>query len=231
MSCRSKGRRLCFGAPARDVINLSAYDALDLRVRGDGRRYKLNLRVSDDFDGVVYQAAFETRAGTWMTTELHLAEFGAALPRPACVRDARPRPRDEPGANHSRNRQAGPFRLEVSSIAAANGTRRGESVYSGLMRRDDAISTLRGFLPELRGELTYRVRRLALFGSTARDEARDDSDLDVLVDFEVGPTFDLFMGLKLFLEDHIGRKVNLVTPDALKPRMRPVVEREAVDVA
>ncbi len=52
-----------------------------------------------------------------------------------------------------------------------------------------------------------------------------------LVDFEVGPTFDSFMGLKLFLEDHLGRKVDLVTPDALKPRMRPVVEREAVDVA
>lgn len=97
------------------------------------------------------------------------------------------------------------------------------------MRRAEAISTLQRFLPELRSE--FRVRRLALFGSTARDEAREDSDLDVLVDFEAGPTFDSFMGLKFFLEDHLGRKVDLVTPDALKPRMRPVVEREAVDVA
>jgi uncharacterized protein len=97
------------------------------------------------------------------------------------------------------------------------------------MRRAEAISTLRTFLPELRSE--FRVRRLALFGSTARDEARDDSDLDVLVDFEAGPSFDSFMGVKLFLEDHLGRKVDLVTPAALKPRMRPVVEREAVDVA
>jgi predicted nucleotidyltransferase len=39
------------------------------------------------------------------------------------------------------------------------------------------------------------------------------------------------MGLKVFLEDHLGRKVDLVTPDALKPRLRRVVEREAVDVA
>jgi predicted nucleotidyltransferase len=97
------------------------------------------------------------------------------------------------------------------------------------MRRAEAISTLRRFLPELRSE--YRVRRLALFGSTARDEAGDDSDLDVLVDFEAGPTFDSFMGLKFFLEDRLGRKVDLVTRDALKPRMRPAVEREAVDVA
>jgi predicted nucleotidyltransferase len=97
------------------------------------------------------------------------------------------------------------------------------------MRRAEAISTLRKFLPELRSE--FRVHRLALFGSTARDEARDDSDLDVLVDFDAGPTFDSFMGVKFFLEDHLGRKVDLVTPGALKPRMRPVVEREAVDVA
>ncbi len=97
------------------------------------------------------------------------------------------------------------------------------------MRRAEAISTLRKLLPELRSE--FHVRRLALFESTARDEARDDSDLDVLVDFDAGPTFDSFMGVKFFLEDHLGRKVDLVTPAALKPRMRPVVEREAVDVA
>jgi predicted nucleotidyltransferase len=95
--------------------------------------------------------------------------------------------------------------------------------------RAEAISTLRTFLPEIRKE--FRVRRLALFGSMARDEASEYSELDVLVDFETGPTFDTFMGLKFFLEDHFGRKVDLVTPDALKPRMRPVVEREAVDVA
>jgi predicted nucleotidyltransferase len=52
----------------------------------------------------------------------------------------------------------------------------------------------------------------------------------LLVDFAVGPTFDSFMGLKFFLEDHLGHSVDIVTPDALKPRMRPVVEREAVDV-
>jgi predicted nucleotidyltransferase len=97
------------------------------------------------------------------------------------------------------------------------------------MRRAEAIDALRGYLPIVRRD--FGVRRIALFGSTARDEARDDSDLDILVDFETGPTFLSFMGLKAFLEDHLGRKIDLVTPDALKPRMRPVVEREAVDVA
>jgi predicted nucleotidyltransferase len=97
------------------------------------------------------------------------------------------------------------------------------------MKREDAIAALRGHLPAIRRE--FGVRRIALFGSTARGDAREDSDLDILVDFETGPTFLSFMGLKVFLEDQLGRKVDLVTPDALKPRLRPVVEREAVDVA
>ena len=97
------------------------------------------------------------------------------------------------------------------------------------MHREEAIAALRGYLPVLRRD--FGVRRIALFGSTARGEARADSDLDLLVDFEKDPTFLSFMGLKAFLEDQLGRKIDLVTSDALKPRMRPIVEREAVDVA
>ena len=97
------------------------------------------------------------------------------------------------------------------------------------MGRDEAIAALRRFMPTLRRD--FGVRRIALFGSTARGDARPDSDLDLLVEFAAGPTFDSFMGLKFFLEDNLGRKVDLVTPDSLKPRMRPVIEREAVDVA
>jgi uncharacterized protein len=97
------------------------------------------------------------------------------------------------------------------------------------MRREEAIAALRGHLPAIRRD--FGVRRIALFGSTVRGDGREDSDLDILVDFEHGPTFLSFMGLKAFLEDHLGHKVDLVTRDALKPRMRFIVEREAVDVA
>jgi predicted nucleotidyltransferase len=97
------------------------------------------------------------------------------------------------------------------------------------MRREDAIGALRTLLPALRRD--FDVRRLALIGSTARDEARPDSDLDLLVEYETSPTLDNFVGLKLFLEDHFGVKVDLVTPDGLKPRTRPGIERDAVEIA
>ena len=97
------------------------------------------------------------------------------------------------------------------------------------MRREEAIGALCAYLAALRGD--FGVRRIALFGSTVRGDAREDSDLDILVDFETGPTLLSFMRLKCFLEDHLGRKVDLVTPDALKPRLRRVAEREAMDDA
>jgi hypothetical protein len=90
------------------------------------------------------------------------------------------------------------------------------------------ITLLRGRVHDLR---RFGVRSLELFGSLARDEAHAGSDVDFLVEFDDGPTFDQFMDLKFFLEDLLARRIDLVTRAALKPRMRPVVEREAVRVA
>jgi predicted nucleotidyltransferase len=77
----------------------------------------------------------------------------------------------------------------------------------------------------------FGVRSLSLFGSVARNEAGEGSDVDVLVDFEGEATFDRYMGLKFFLEDLLGRKVDLVTQKALRNELRPSVELEAVRVA
>lgn len=83
-----------------------------------------------------------------------------------------------------------------------------------------------------RAELArYHVKALYLFGSVARDEARADSDVDVLVDFTSSPTFDDFMGLKIYLEDMLGRRVDLVTRNAMRPRLREAILREAIHAA
>ncbi len=78
---------------------------------------------------------------------------------------------------------------------------------------------------------SFAVKHLALFGSTARGEAREDSDVDVLVEFEGPATFDGYMDLKFYLEDLFHAKVDLVTKDAVKPRMRPIIEKDMIHVA
>lgn len=77
----------------------------------------------------------------------------------------------------------------------------------------------------------FHVKSLEVFGSVARGDDRPDSDVDVLVDFTGPPTFDDFMGLKLHLEDLLGRRVDLVTRNAMRPRLREAIAREAIHVA
>ena len=96
------------------------------------------------------------------------------------------------------------------------------------MRRDEVLQTLHQHYPKL--VENYGITSLALFGSVARDEATDTSDVDVLVDFGAPPTFDQYMGLKIFLEYLLQRRVDVVTRRALKERVRPFVEKEAVRV-
>ncbi len=99
------------------AIDLTSCEAIVLAVCGDGRRYKLNLRTSESFDGLVYQAAFATSPGTWQTVELALTDFAPRFrgrPAAGALDPARVR---SLGLLVS-DRQAGPFRLELSSITA-----------------------------------------------------------------------------------------------------------------
>jgi len=96
------------------------------------------------------------------------------------------------------------------------------------MSRNEVMRLLTEHRQDLR---QFGVKSLALFGSVVRDEARLDSDVDMLVEFEGAATFDRYMGLRFFLEDLLGTPVDLVTRKALKPRLRPYVEREAQYVA
>lgn len=76
----------------------------------------------------------------------------------------------------------------------------------------------------------FGVHDLALFGSVARDEAGTSSDVDILVSFDGPATADRYFGLQFFLEDLLGRPVDLVTDKALRPELRPYIEREAMHV-
>ena len=77
----------------------------------------------------------------------------------------------------------------------------------------------------------FQVKRLSVFGSVARGEAGDGSDIDVLVAFEQRASFDLFMELKFYLEDLLGTGVDLVTEKALRPEIRQAIEKEKIDVS
>lgn len=87
------------------------------------------------------------------------------------------------------------------------------------------------FLANNKNEIRRRfaVRQIGLFGSFARGDQHGKSDIDILVEFEE-PTFDNYMELKFFLEQHLGCPVDLVLADSLKPRLRDLVAKEVAYV-
>jgi predicted nucleotidyltransferase len=78
----------------------------------------------------------------------------------------------------------------------------------------------------------FGVRALALFGSVSRNTATatSDIDIDILVDFDGPATSARYYGLQFFLEDLLGRPVDLVTRKALRAELRPYIERDAIHV-
>jgi len=82
---------------------------------------------------------------------------------------------------------------------------------------------LREYKPIL--EDRYFVKRIGLFGSYARDEQKEDSDIDIIVEFS-RPVGFRFIELKLYLEEILNSKVDLVTPNALKPQIKEQILKE-----
>ena len=76
----------------------------------------------------------------------------------------------------------------------------------------------------------YGVTELAVFGSVVRGVVDADSDVDVLVAFDGPATSARYFGVMFYLEDLLGRSVDLITVKALREELRPHVEREAVHV-
>lgn len=96
------------------------------------------------------------------------------------------------------------------------------------MDRQQTLNLLARSKPELARR--FGVARLALFGSMARGEATGQSDVDVLVSFDSAASSERYFGVQFFLEDLLGRPVDLVTDKALRPELRPFIERDRVDV-
>lgn len=96
------------------------------------------------------------------------------------------------------------------------------------MDRAQIITTLTAHKPVL--VQRFGVLKLALFGSVARGTARADSDVDVLVAFDGAADADRYFGVQFYLEDLLGRPVDLVTEKALRERLRPYVERDAITI-
>ena len=96
------------------------------------------------------------------------------------------------------------------------------------MNRNQALRLIRERMPFLTHE--YGVSGLTLFGSVARDEAGSRSDIDILVSFDGPATSKRYFGVQFYLEDLLGYPVDLVTEKALRPELRPYIEKEAVHV-
>jgi uncharacterized protein len=96
------------------------------------------------------------------------------------------------------------------------------------MKREQALKLLSESKALLAAR--YGVKKIGLFGSTVRSSARKGSDIDILVSFEGPATSERYFGVQFFLEDLFGAPVDLVTDKALRPELRPFIEKEVVHV-
>ena len=93
-----------------------------------------------------------------------------------------------------------------------------------IQTKQDILNALDKYRSHIR---TLGVKRIGLFGSFVRGEQNSDSDIDLLVEFEIGlKTFDNFMELSFFLEEILQHKVELVTVESLSPYIGPHILKE-----
>jgi predicted nucleotidyltransferase len=93
------------------------------------------------------------------------------------------------------------------------------------------ISSVTQILKDHHTELSQKVvKSLAIFGSVARGDATENSDIDILVEFNKSIGLFEFIRLKKYLEEMTGCRVDLVTPDALHPALRNSILAEAIYV-
>jgi uncharacterized protein len=101
------------------------------------------------------------------------------------------------------------------------------SSYGEVINRDviEALARSKAGLTKRSG-----VNSLALFGSVARGTAGKDSDIDVLVGFDGPATSERYFGVQFYLEDLFGKPVDLITERALRPELKPFIDRDRINV-
>ena len=96
------------------------------------------------------------------------------------------------------------------------------------MNRNDVLDLLRTHKPVLAER--FGVSGLALYGSFARDQATDRSDVDILVQFGTPPDWRRYFGAQFYLEDLLERQVDFAMDEELRAEFRPYVERDLTHV-
>ena len=96
------------------------------------------------------------------------------------------------------------------------------------MNRDQVLALLRASKAMLKER--FVISGVALFGSFARDQAAEGSDVDVLVRFDAPPDWKRYIGAQEYLEDLLGRPVDLATDREVRVEIRGYVQRDAIDV-
>ena len=90
----------------------------------------------------------------------------------------------------------------------------------------DLLSKMHDLKPQI--QKRFKAKEIQLFGSNVRGEQTDDSDVDVLVEFEDGADLFDLVGLGTFLEEQLQRKVDVIPKQSLREELRDSVLREAV---
>lgn len=96
------------------------------------------------------------------------------------------------------------------------------------MKRDEILNTIRALSNTIKTD--YRAKVIGIFGSFARSEEKDTSDIDLLVMFDDEADIFDFVGLSLFLEEKLGRKVDVVPYDTVRPELKEIIFKETVPI-
>ncbi len=96
------------------------------------------------------------------------------------------------------------------------------------LNRDDVLELLRNHKGVLKER--FGVSEISLFGSFARDEGRQDSDIDVIVKFDGRPTAKTYFGAQFYIEDLLGRTVDMARREELREAILPNVDRDLINV-